>query len=161
MRTGSPLVSKPERCPIHAEINVRFERRIDEDKTILLATFSESITEQHVESVLVESVVERLDASRVETLCGKKHAHGNGDQRFQRAGTETPQPSQPPSEHEFDLHYVEDTAANHDGSSYFRPVEAVLDFDGQNRYQQDIAASSIDLTTSLSYRDAADQGDCD
>jgi len=57
------------------------------------------------------------------------------------------------------LHYVEDTAASPDESSYFRPVEDVLDFDGQNRYQQDIAAKSVDLATSLSYRDAANHGD--
>jgi len=62
-------------------------------------------------------------------------------------------------EHEFSLHYVEDTAASPDESSYFRPVEDVLDFDGQNRYQQDIAAKSVDLATSLSYRDAANHGD--
>jgi len=52
------------------------------------------------------------------------------------------------------LHYVEDTAASPDESSYFRPVEDVLDFDGQNRYQQDIAAKSRRSATSLSYRDA-------
>jgi len=46
-------------------------------------------------------------------------------------------------------HYVEDTAASPDESSYFRPVEDVLDFDGQNRYQQDIAAkASISLPRS-------------
>jgi len=40
-----------------------------------------------------------------------------------------------------------------------RPVEDVSDFDGQNRYQQDIAAKSVDFATSLSYRDAANHGD--
>ena len=102
---------------------------------------------------------ERLDAARVEALCGEKHAHGNGEQRFQRAGTDTRTAVTTAGEHEFDLHYVEDTAANPDESSYFRPVEDVLDFDGQNRYQQDIAAKSVDLATSLSYRETADHGD--
>mgnify|MGYP000347922660 FL=1 len=96
---------------------------------------------------------------RVEALCGKKHAHGNGNQRFQRAGTDTRTAVTTAGEHEFNLHYVEDTAADHDESSYFRPVEDVLSFDGQNRYQQDIAAKSVDLATSLSYRDATDHGD--
>jgi len=36
---------------------------------------------------------------------------------------------------------------------------SLIDFDGQNRYQQDIAAKSVDLATSLSCRDAADHGD--
>jgi len=144
---------------MHATIDVRFTISIDEDKTVPLATLAEFVTEQNVESVLLESMVESLDAARVEALCGEKHAHGNGDQRFQRAGTDTRTAVTTAGEHDFDLHYVEDTAADHDESSYFRPVEDVLDFDGQNRYQQDIAAKSVDLATSLSYRDAADHGD--
>ncbi len=144
---------------MHATIDVRFTISIDEDKTVPLATLAEFVTEQNVESVLLESMVESLDAARVEALCGEKHAHGNGDQRFQRAGTDTRTAVTTAGEHEFDLHYVEDTAADNDESSYFRPVEDVLSFDGQNRYQQDIAAKSVDLATSLSYRDAADHGD--
>lgn len=62
-------------------------------------------------------------------------------------------------EHEFTLHHVRDTAANHDETHYFRPVEVVLGFDGQNYYQPDIAAKSADLATLLSYREAADHGD--
>ena len=104
-------------------------------------------------------MAQSLDANRVEALCGEKHAHGNGDQRFQRAGTDTRTAVTTAGEHEFALHYVEDTATNHDESSYFRPVEDVLDFDGQNRYQQDIAAKSVDLAISLSYRETADHGD--
>ena len=144
---------------MHATIDVRFELNIDEDKTIPLATVAELITEQNVESVLLEGLVESLDAARVEALCGEKYAHGNGDQRNQRAGTDTRKAVTTAGEHEFSLHYVRDTATNRDESSYFRPVEDVLDFDGQNRYQQDIVAKSVDLATSLSYRDAADHGD--
>ena len=144
---------------MHAELNVRFELSTDEDKTIPLAALAEFVTEQNVESVLLEALVESLDAARVEALCGEKHAHGNGDQRYQRAGTDTRTAVTTAGEHEFTLHYVEDTAADQDEPSYFRPVEDVLDFDGQNRYQQDIAAKSTDLATSLSYRDAADHGD--
>jgi hypothetical protein len=99
-------------------------------------------------------------ACPLETLrYSQKHAHGNSDQRFQRAGTDTRTTVTTAGDHEFSLHYVEDTAADHDDSSYFRPVEDVPDFDGQNRYQQDILAKSVDLATSLSYRDAADHGD--
>lgn len=102
-------------------------------------------------------MVWRLSAGRVEALCGKKQATGDRDRRFQRAGTDTGTAVTTASEHEFELHYVEDTAADHDKPSYFRPVEGVLSFDGQNRYQQDIAARSVDLATSLSYCDDADQ----
>jgi len=144
---------------MHATIDVRFTISIDEDKTVPLATLAEFVTEQNVESVMLESMVESLDAARVEALCGEKHAHGNGDQRFQRAGTDTRTAVTTAGEHEFDLHYIEDTDADHDESSYFRPVKDVFDFDGQNRYQQDIAAKSVELATSLSYRDTADHGD--
>jgi len=144
---------------MYATIDVRFTISIDEDKTVPLATLAEFVTDQNIESVLLESMVESLDAARVEALCGEKHAHGNGDQRFQRAGTDTRTAVTTAGDHEFDLHYVEDTAADRDESSYFRPVEDVLDFDGQNRYQQDIAAKGVDLATSLSYRETADYGD--
>jgi len=129
---------------MHATIDVRFELSIDDDKTLPLATLAEAVTDQNLEAVLLESLVESLDAASVEALCGGKHAHGNGDQRFQRAGTDTRTAVTTAGEHEFSLHYVEDTAASPDESSYFRPVEDVLDFDGQNRYQQDIAAKSVD-----------------
>jgi len=57
-------------------------------------------------------------------------------------------------------HYVEDTAASPDRSSYFRPVEDVLDFDGRDgSYQRDIAAkASISLPRSA-IDDAANHGD--
>ena len=144
---------------MQATIDLRFTISIDEDKTIPLATLAEFVTEQNIESVLLESMVESLDAARVEALCGEKHAHGNGDQRFQRAGTDTRTAVTPAGEHEFNLHYVKDTAADNDESSYSRPVEDVISFDGQNRYQQDIVAKSVDLATDLSYRDATDHGD--
>jgi hypothetical protein len=144
---------------MHAEINVRLTVSIDEDKTLPLAAVAEFVTDQNIESVLMEELVESLDAARVEALCGEKHTHGNGDRRFQRAGTDTRTAITTAGEHEFNLHYVEDTAPDHDESSYFRPVEDLIDFDGQNRYQQDIAAKSVDLATDLSYRDAADHGD--
>jgi len=57
------------------------------------------------------------------------------------------------------LHYVEDTAASPDESSYFRPVE------GRSRLRRAEPLSaghrrqSVDLATSLSYRDAANHGD--
>jgi hypothetical protein len=36
--------------------------------------------------------------------------------------------------------------------------DTIVAFDGQNRYQQDTAANSVELATSISYRDAADNG---
>ena len=121
---------------MHAEINVWFELSIDDEKTIPLAVLAEFVTDQNVESVLLEELIESLDAGRVEALCGEKHARGNGNERFQRRGTDTRTAATTAGEHEFDLHYVEDTAADHNEASYLRPVEVDDVFDGQNRYQR-------------------------
>lgn len=61
----------------------------------------------------MEELVESLSAVRVEALCGEKHATGNGDNRFQRAGTDTRTAIITAGEHESSHHYVEDTAADH------------------------------------------------
>jgi hypothetical protein len=144
---------------MHATIDVRFDLRIDEAKTLSLATLAETITEQNIEARLVEALVERLDEQLLEAYCGEKYARGNGEERYQRAGTSTRQAVTTAGEHEFTLHDAEDTAADPDDESYFRPVEDVVSFNGQNRYQEDISAASVDLATALSYRDAADHGD--
>jgi len=144
---------------MHVEINAQFEFDVDRNKTLPLAALGEFITQQDIPARLLEAIVESLDEQLVEAYCGEKHAHGNGDHRFQRAATKTRKAVTTAGDHEFSLTYVTDTAADPDESSCFRPVEDVLDFDGQNRYQQDISAESVDLATSLSYRDAADHGD--
>ena len=42
-----------------------------------LAILAEFVTDQNIESILFESVVESLDASCVERSIEEKHAHGN------------------------------------------------------------------------------------
>jgi len=56
---------------MHATIDVRFELSIDDDKTLPLATLAEAVTDQNLEAVLLESLVESLDAASVEALCGE------------------------------------------------------------------------------------------
>jgi len=58
---------------MHATIDMRSTVSIDDDKTIPLATLAELITNQNIESILFEGLVESLDAARVEALCGEKH----------------------------------------------------------------------------------------
>lgn len=144
---------------MHATINVRFGLCIDENKTVPLATLAEAITDQHVEARLLEAAVASLDEQLVEAYCGEKHARGNGNNRFQRAGTATRSAVITAGEHDFSLHHVHDTDAAPEDTAYFRPIEDVLTFDGQNRYQQDIVVQSVDRATTLSYRDAADDSD--
>ncbi|TMT81386.1 ISH6 family transposase [Haloterrigena sp. H1] len=144
---------------MHAEINVRFAVSIAQDKTLPLATLAESLTEIQLEATILEELVRSLDERLVEAYCGEKHARGNGDCRFQRAGTSTRTAVTTAGEHEFTLHHVKDTAATDGNPTYFRPLEDLIDFDGQRIYQEDISLQAAELATSLSYRDAVAHGD--
>ena len=144
---------------MHATIDVRFELSIDDDKTIPLAALGEELTEQDIEATILEQLVASLDEQLVEALCGEKHARGNGDERFQRRGTKSRSAVTTAGEHDFDLHYVEDTAADPEENAYFRPIEDLIAFNGEKQYQQDIAFQSVERATTLSYRDAAEDSD--
>jgi len=61
--------------------------------------------------------------------------------------------------HHFLLGYVKDTATADDENTYFCPIDNVIDFNGRKRYQQDIVARTVDLATTLSYRDTAAHAD--
>ncbi|WP_255191950.1 ISH6 family transposase [Natronobeatus ordinarius] len=144
---------------MHATIDAQVTVSIDLDKTLPLATLAESFTELHLEATILEELVKSLDERLVEAYCGEKHARGNGDRRFQRAGTTTRTAVTTAGEHEFSLHHVKDTAATGDDPTYFRPLEDLIEFDGQRIYQEDISLQSTELATSLSFRDAVAHGD--
>jgi len=55
---GLPLVSQTGVPHAHATIDVRFELSIDDDKTLPLATLARAVTDQNLEAVLLESLVE-------------------------------------------------------------------------------------------------------
>jgi hypothetical protein len=79
--------------------------------------------------------------------------------RFQRAGTTTRTAVTTAGEHEFTLHHIKDTAATDGGPTYFRPLEDLIEFDGQRIYQEDLSLQVAELAASLSYRDAVAHGD--
>ena len=62
-------------------------------------------------------------------------------------------------EYEFILHHVKDTAATNGNPTYLCPLEDLIEFDGQRIYQEDLSLQSVELATSLSYRDAVAHGD--
>jgi len=132
---------------------------IDPTDQYPLAAISELMAKQNITSMLVESLVECLNDLLVKSVCGEKHAHGNGNKRFQRSATRTRSAVTTAGEHTFTLDYVEDTTASEDEQSHFRPVEKVIKFDGKKQYQEDISVKTADLATTLSYRDAASAGD--
>jgi hypothetical protein len=145
--------------PIQITLTIHLVLSIDPTEQYPLAAFAEFLTKQNIESTLLESLIESLNEVLVEAYCGEKHAHGNGNERFQRSATSTRSAVTTAGEHEFTLDYVKDTATGETESSHFRPIEDLIDFDGKKRYQQDISAQSVDLATTLSYRDAASHGD--
>ena len=143
------------KSPIEVAVTIHFVLTIDPTEQYPLAAFAEFLTEQRLESTLLEAIIESLNDVLVEAYCGEKHAQGNGTNRFQRSTTKTRTAVTTVGEHEFSLGYVKDTAATDDENAHFRPIERVVDFNGKKRYQQDIAARTVDLATALSYRDAA------
>jgi hypothetical protein len=138
---------------MHATINVRLDVSIDEDKTISAATVAEALADQEIEAQIYEQSLEALSEQLVEDYCGEKHARGNGEKRYQRAGTDERTVSTVVGDHELDLHYVKDT----DEGRYFQPIREVLSFDGQNHYQEGLAFRAAKAATKLSFRDAAAQ----
>lgn len=138
---------------------MRYELSTETDKTVPLAVLGEAVAENGYGARVLEAIVESLDEQLVEEYCGKKHARGNGDNRYRRAGTTTRSAVTIVGDHEFTLHYVEDTTAGVDEQSYFRPIEDVIEFDGQRIYQEDISAQAVELATTSSYRDAVADGD--
>ena len=134
-------------------IDLKLDLSLDEDTVHQASTVAEAIEDQAIPSSLYEEIVEAVSEHCVEAYCGEKHAHGNGEKRHQRAGTDDKTITTTLGEHELDLHYVKDTADD----EYFRPVEDVIAFDGQNTYQEGIAIRAAKAATKLSYRDAAEQ----
>ena len=80
---------------MHTTIDVRLTVSIDDDKTRPLATLAEFITDQNIESVPLEGLVESLNAGRAEAPCGEKHAHGNGENASNAAAPISAQSLQP------------------------------------------------------------------
>jgi len=116
------------------------------------------VTEQNIESVLLKTLLERFDAARVEPFYGEKPLMAAETTATNEPVIPEP-PLQPPVNTNLALHYVEDTAADQDESGYFEPVEDVLDFDGQNHCQQDIAVKNTHPAIPFGYHDATDHGD--
>jgi len=143
------------KSPIEISVTMDFALSLDPTEKYPLATFADFLTDQHLESELLEATVESLNEVLVEAYCGEKHAQGNGAKRYQRSTRKTRTAATTAGDHQFSLGYVKDTEAADDENDHFRPIEQIVDFNGKKRYQQDIAARTVDLATDLSYRDAA------
>lgn len=142
---------------MNAEINAQFQFSVDIDTTIPLATLGEFPTEQDIPARLLKVVVE-ASTSKSSRRTVAKNTH---------TATETNASNEPPPRPAGPLkllvtttsfQYVEDTAAEQEEDSYFRPVKDIIAFDSQKQYQPDSWAKSVELATSLSNLDAAGHG---
>jgi len=128
---GLPLVGKPSStpCTLHRRaVRTEYRRRQN-------ATVSPRLPGRHrpePRSSPFESLVEPSTPPRVEALCGDETSMAAVTSASNAPAPTPAQLSQLPENTSSSLHYVEDTAASPDESSYFRPVEDVLDFDGQS-----------------------------
>jgi hypothetical protein len=149
----------PRDDPMRVTLTADLDVAIDLDEQYPVALLADWISQQSVKSALLEGLIESLNEMLVEAYCGQKHATGNGNQRFQRSATSTRSAVTTAGEQEFTLNYVEDTAAESGEIAHFHPVKDIISFDGKKHYQEDISAKSVDLATTLSYRDTTAHGD--
>jgi hypothetical protein len=75
--------------------------------------------------------------------------------RFQRAGTTTRTATTTAGEHALTPHQVKDTA----WETYVRQVEDAVSFDSKKYYQEDVSIDSVELATTMSYRDDVAEGE--
>jgi len=124
---------------------------VSEDKKITVGNIATAVKRLGIESKIVEEIVHAVDAEQVEKYCGDIHSRGNGNKRYQRAGTSGRNPVTSVGELSLWLHKVKD---NETGRT-FKPVEEVIEFDGKRVYQEDISTIGVELATKMTYRDVS------
>lgn len=105
---------------MHVTTDVRYTMTLEENMPIpLAALLSSSSSRLSIQSSANRwPKASKRPASRHSVA---KNTHSNGDQRFQRAGTDTRTATTTAGEHEFSLHHVRDTAADTDETGGFAP----------------------------------------
>ena len=144
---------------MHATTDVRAEVSISTDKTITVGALAKYCDEKGLGRAQFERIVACLDTHLVEQLCGEKYARGNGDNRYQRAGSDDKPVVTILGESTLSLSYVKDTQAADNEQTYFRPITEVLIFNGQKRYQQCISVEAATVATKTTYRETEAIGD--
>lgn len=139
--------------------DIELDVLVEEDAEITYGALAQAFEELGYGNVMFEEFVHALNARMVKELCGEKYARGNGDKRFQRGPKKDRTPVTTLGEHELVLQWVKDEEAPAEGTTYFRPIDDLLSFDGENTYQEDISMVAAELATKMSYRDATTEGE--
>jgi len=138
-------------------IPLKISIEIPEDKKVTVGNISTAVRDIEINKMIVEEVVHNIDKQKVKEYCGPKYERGNGDKRYQRAGTCDRTVVTKVGKLNLNRHTVEDTSKDED--KFFKPVEDVVIFDGKKIYQEDISMASVELATKMTYRDAKKEGE--
>jgi hypothetical protein len=69
------------------KVTLQVNIAIPEDKKVTVGNIATSIRELEIESRITEQIIQTVDEKTVDELCSCKYARGNGEQQYQRAGT--------------------------------------------------------------------------
>lgn len=148
-------MSKTEVKSLHEiEVSLQVKIGIQEDKKVTVGNISTAIKNLGIEPRITEQIIQTIDEKEVEKHCGSKYQRGNGKNRYRRGGTSDREPVTAVGKLNITLHKVVDTEAN----KTFKPINNVVDFEGQRIYQEDISMISVELATKMTYRDTVKEG---
>jgi len=148
-------LSKKEVITLH-EIEVLLQVKIGilEDKKVTVGNIATAIKDLGIEPKIAEQIIQTIDEKEVERHCGNKYNRGNGEQRYQRAGTSDREPVTAIGKLKIKLHKIKDKETN----EIFKPVKKVVELEGKRVYQEDISMIAVELATKMTYRDTVKEG---
>ena len=138
-------------------VSVQIKVSIPEDKKITIGNLATTIHNIGIEKKVTEEVILNLSDKITSEYCGQKYARGNGDERYQRAGTKCKHPVTCVGALDLRLNRIRDTHTTN--NMILRPIEDILMFDGENIYQEDISMIAVELSTKMTYRDTKIEGE--
>ena len=137
---------------IPLQVRICFE----DGKGVSIENIATAVKALELERKVAEAIIHRVDAELVERYCSEKHARGNGESRYQRAGSTGLHPVTSVGRLNLKLHKVKDTAKTE--NAFFKPVETRIAMGGKKIYKADISMISAELATKMTYRDAVKEG---
>ncbi len=148
-------LSKKEVITLH-EIEVLLQVKIGilEDKKVTVGNIATAIKDLGIEPKIAEQIIQTIDEKEVERHCGNKYSRGNGERRYQRAGTSDREPVTAVGKLKIKLHKIKDKKTN----ETFKPVKKVVELEGKRVYQEDISMIAVELATKMTYRDTVKEG---
>ena len=129
---------------------------IPQDKKMTVGNIATAVKGMKIEQKVAEEIIKAIDKKETTRYAGKPNTRGNGEKRYQRAGTKNRHPITSIGRLSLKLHLLKDTQKK--GNNTFRPIENRIEFSGKKTYQEDISMISAELATKMTYRDAETEG---